>query len=106
MRPRLKPVFVRKKERVTIKEKELADEREMDEAQLKKQAEARRKETLKLLEEEMRREKGGKKEQSNTTTIAEITDVVTDDENPEAEYEAWKIRELKRIKRDRDEREA
>lgn len=35
-----------------------------------------------------------------------INEINTDDENEEMEYEAWKLRELKRMKRDRDEKEA
>ena len=37
-------------------------------------------------------------------TVLEIP-IVVDNEDPEAEYEAWKVRELTRMKRDRDERD-
>ncbi|XP_067000713.2 microfibrillar-associated protein 1 [Anabrus simplex] len=99
--PRLKPVFVRKKDRVTVleKEREALKQKQM-ELEAKKMAEERRKHTLKMVEDEVRKE----------TVVKEgdepnLNDVNTDDENDEVEYEAWKLRELKRIKRDREERE-
>ena len=53
-----------------------------------------------MVEDDVRREK----EQAETN-IPDWSGVLTDEDNDEEEYEAWKLRELKRIKRDRDERE-
>ncbi|GLG98450.1 Microfibrillar-associated protein 1 [Gryllus bimaculatus] len=100
--PRLKPVFVRKKDRVTVLEKEReALKVKQAEIDAKKMAEDRRKHTLKMVEEEVRKETAPLKDGDEPN----LNDVNTDDENDEVEYEAWKVRELKRIKRDREERE-
>lgn len=99
--PRLKPVFVRKKDRVTVMEKEREALRQKQaEIEAKKMAEERRKYTLKMVEEDIRKETSVKDGDEPS-----LHDVNTDDENDEVEYEAWKLRELKRIKRDREERE-
>ncbi|XP_056630119.1 microfibrillar-associated protein 1 [Diorhabda carinulata] len=100
--PRLKPVFVRKKERITIieKEKELQKQKKLEE-EAQKNAEERRRQTLRMVEDSIRKELTKDKPHE-----PHIDDVCTDDENDEVEYEAWKLRELKRIKRDREEREA
>lgn len=102
---RLKPVFVRAKDRITIQEREREEAKARQaEKEAARAAEDRRRQTLRLVEEEVRRTTMA--ERANKDDILGLEDVNTDDENDELEYEAWKVRELKRLKRDRDEREA
>ncbi|XP_036606865.1 microfibrillar-associated protein 1-like [Trichosurus vulpecula] len=102
MEPRLKPVFIRKKDRVTVREREAEALKQKElEQEAKRLAEERRKYTLKIVEEETKKEL-----KENKRSLAALDALNTDDENDEEEYEAWKVRELKRIKRDREDRGA
>jgi len=102
MGPRLKPVFVKKEDRVTIQEKESQEATQEQLEHLNKQrAEERKKDSIRLVAEVIAKEL----ERANVTEADQSGDLNTDDENEEEEYEAWKVRELKRIKRTREERE-
>ncbi|RXN38078.1 microfibrillar-associated 1 [Labeo rohita] len=97
-----KDVRVYTKDRVTVAEREAEEQKQKElEIEAKKQAEERRRYTLKIVEEEAKKEY-----EENKRTLAALDALDTDGENEEEEYEAWKVRELKRIKRDREAREA
>lgn len=101
--PRLKPQFIRRRDRTTIieKEKDLVKQKQLEQ-EAKKAAKERRKQTLRLVEDSIKKDMEAAKAEKDP----HINDVNTDDENEEIEYETWKLRELKRLKRDREEREA
>ena len=106
--PRLKPVFVKGKDRITLTdaEKEELREKQIKEAE-KRAAEERRRQTLKMIEDDIRREEAEKEEMKDEENIKRgIAACLTDDESEETAYEVWKLRELKRIKRDKEEQEA
>ncbi|KAK3103913.1 hypothetical protein FSP39_022864 [Pinctada imbricata] len=100
--PRLRPIFIRKKDRITIQEKEKEEAKKRDlEMEAKKLIEERRSRTLKMVKEDARKEIEEAK-----AAMEECDTLNSGDENDEEEYEAWKVRELRRLKRDKEERDA
>ncbi|WCJ43562.1 microfibrillar-associated protein-related [Euphorbia peplus] len=100
----VKPIFVPKSERDTIAERErLEAEEQALEEKARRKLEERKVETKQILVEEIKKEE---LIQKNLEMEASIADVDTDDEVNEAEeYESWKVREIARIKRDREARD-
>lgn len=101
----VKPVFIPKSQRDTIAERERLEEEERQlEDLVKKRLEARKIETRQIVVEEIEKDAHIHKTLNEEVNIE---DVETDDELNEAEeYESWKNREIARIKRDREERDA
>lgn len=99
----MKPIFVPKAKRDTVEERERM---EAEEEALEKLAKIKmRMETKAIVVEEVRKDEERRK--NVLQEEANLGDVDTDDEANEAEeYEAWKTRELGRIKRDKDARVA
>lgn len=106
-KPLLKPIFQSKKQRETgsvgaavatsgaTEHKEGEDE---EEAKARAQAEARRKESHNLAAEHIKREHLEAAAAKEHQTDVDDTDGL----DPDAEFQAWRIRELERIKRDRE----
>ncbi|ESQ41787.1 hypothetical protein EUTSA_v10013587mg [Eutrema salsugineum] len=102
----IKPVFVPKAERDTVAERERLEAEELALEELaKRKLEMRKIETKQIVVEEVRKDEEIRK--NMLLEEANIGDVETDDELNEAEeYEVWKTREIARIKRERDAKEA
>uniref|UniRef100_A0A183BIX4 MFAP1 domain-containing protein n=1 Tax=Globodera pallida TaxID=36090 RepID=A0A183BIX4_GLOPA len=107
MMPRLKPVFVPRNDRVTLIELE-KEQAKLE--QLKFEEEKRKEEkkrlTARLVEEQLKREVEQDKAKREEGAQLDLAAVNTDDESEEIAYELWKVREMKRLKRNREEREA
>lgn len=101
----MKPVFVSKNARETVKEKEAHRKEEEEAAERQKERLKDRKvESKSILIDTIQKEEEAEREGLNMNDSSDVEMPDDDDEKNEAEeYELWKIRELKRIKRDKDE---
>ncbi|CCL99967.1 uncharacterized protein FIBRA_01992 [Fibroporia radiculosa] len=97
-KPQFRPVFVPKRARATVAEMQaLAEDTEEALQRKEREAEERKKQSHDMVAESIRRELAEKEKE------AEIPDVDdTDGLDPSGEFEAWRLRELARIKRDKE----
>ncbi|GAA6000567.1 microfibrillar-associated 1 family protein [Rhodotorula paludigena] len=101
LKPLYKPVFVSKRNRDTIAEQKKELDPEALEAKQAAEAERRRNEAKNLVADSIVREIASKEAQEVHPDVDD-----TDGLDPEGEFEAWKLRELTRLKRDREARYA
>uniref|UniRef100_A0A7S0NCT5 Micro-fibrillar-associated protein 1 C-terminal domain-containing protein n=1 Tax=Hanusia phi TaxID=3032 RepID=A0A7S0NCT5_9CRYP len=98
----IKPVFISKQKRDTIEEKnKIYEEEQAEEEARLKRMEERRQETRQIVAEALLKEKKMQLERT-TRQARELTE---SEGNEDVEYDKWRIRELTRLKRDREERE-
>ena len=103
---RHKPVFVRKRDRLTTQEREKEERKQwMVLEEEKRRSEMRRRESLRIVETCVKEIIEDEKQTKMDPLILQMQEVCTDDDNEEDEYDGWKLRELKRMKIDREERE-
>lgn len=103
----LKPVFVSKAQRETLKEKEEMEKKEeAAEEQRLKQIDERKVESKSLVIDEIKKDHEAELAAATGKNEDDASDIELIDDNDEIneaeEYELWKIRELKRIKRDKE----
>ncbi|TFK76670.1 hypothetical protein BDN72DRAFT_753735, partial [Pluteus cervinus] len=97
-KPQFRPVFVPKRARATIAERELlAEDTEEAIKRKEEELEERRKQSHDLVAESIKRELAEKEKEED---IPDVDD--TDGLDPEVEFETWRLRELARIKRDQE----
>jgi len=100
----LKPVFMRKEHRVTVKEQEMQVVREdLKEEERARLGEERKQKSRELVAESIRRHE----EEENHVEDADSDAGLPDDTDnlDDLELEAWKVREIARLTRDMEERE-
>ncbi|XP_074603623.1 microfibril-associated protein 1 [Brevipalpus obovatus] len=100
--PLLKPVFVRKEDRRSLNE--IKDEKPDEDAK-RRNAELY-KEALRIIQQENKREMSEQEKEAEEGLEASMRACPDDDDPEEIGYELWKVRELKRLKRNKEEEEA
>lgn len=101
----LKPVFVRKENRMTIKEAEKIQQQEEKNAEKRRMKDEERKnQTRVLVAESIRKSEEQSTHYDDNDSDAGLPDD-TDNLDDEVEYDTWKVREMARLTRDAEERE-